>query len=113
MTTILMPEDKPYPPVLHPPHIAAEALIWAASGPKEDSTARLLSTINVAGVQMHLEAFAVDVESDEQAFVKLPADAEFDFSDEEHALYTLNETAMQTVTLNGRDYLLVAYPYGV
>ncbi len=110
------PDDNNDPRVVwritNPPRI--EALVWSATGPQEDTTARLLSTINIGGVAMHLEAFALRerAEDEEQAFVKLSDDAEFNFADEERALFTLNDQAMETILISGREYLLVAYPYG-
>lgn len=86
---------------------------WEPTGPdaesdpdEPDPTARLLASINVNGCALHLEAFAVvDNDSCQEA-------AHAHFHDDVEALQNMQDTAFQTVEINGRTYILVATPHG-
>lgn len=91
-----------------PPSIALADLAWQETGPAEDPSARLLAPITIAQCSMHLEAFAIK-DSDEQRFVINDHDG---FGGDEEAFYSLTNNAVQTVDINGREYALLATPYG-
>lgn len=91
-----------------PPSIDLMAITWDETGMEADPAARLLAHIQIGPVNMHLEAWAVtDNEEGEQ--VGLPEswrDQELD------QLQGWMETAFDTVEINGREYVLIATPYG-
>jgi len=105
-------------PLENIPSIDAERIVWEPTGPVQDPTARLLATIYIAGCPMHLEAYRLAEDADgeacdEQAFAKLPEASEYDFVDEEDALFRVFAAgAVETVQINGRPYALVAHPHG-
>lgn len=80
---------------------------WAKSGSDEDETSRLLATLIINGVHMHLEAYALKPDQDEQTF------ADPEFSDVDECFFRITDTATEKVTIMGREYVLLATPYGV
>lgn len=88
--------------------IPAEA--FEPTGPDDDKTGRLLCTVWVNGVAFHAEAWAVMEREDTGEQTLVP----HDYADDETiaALYTINDQAMQTLEINGREYILFVYPHG-
>jgi hypothetical protein len=80
---------------------------WEQTGMENDPSARLhIGPINVsiAGMPMHLEAFAVDEDCNASDPV---------FEEEIGAILTLRQGDQpDPLTIRGRDYILVAYPIG-
>ena len=66
---------------------------------------RLLGTVSIGGILHHVEAIAVENRDGEQATV-LDED-ETSFAD----LMALSDGAMQTLELDGHEYVVVIHPY--
>lgn len=85
--------------------------MWEETGSDDedhkDPRARLLASITINGLPMHLEAFAV-VEVDGIQMAADPA-----FQRDVEALQDMQDCAFQTVEIAGRDYILVATPHGI
>jgi len=81
---------------------------WEQTGPADAPWARLTAreklTIAI-GVPMHVEAYAVMGDTAEPAH-------EF-VSDEVAALYSIYDQAMRRAYIDGREYLICAFPHGV
>lgn len=92
----------------NPPAIAGAAIIWTECGDESDPSARLLAHIRIAGLDMHLEAWAVTTDADgmQQATEETRRAEEFD------QLCTMMDTTFETVEIRGRQYILIATPYG-
>ena len=91
-----------------PPTIHAGTLQWDECGHESDLSARLLSHVRIAGLDMHLEAWAVEDDGDgvQQAVeTTMRGDAFGTICD-------IMDTDFETVTINGREYVLIATPYG-
>lgn len=92
---------------------------WEASGDDEDTTARLSlrPMLRVAGVPMHLEAYAVHDEPEGVAsggFVSSMQVADHPWGETAvNCIYEIggHDKPLETVTIRGRDYVLVAYPH--
>lgn len=66
-------------------------------------------TLNVAGGSLHFEAWAVEEVPDDAGYRAVnPA-----WADAVEALYRIYDYALETVEINGHEYLLCAFPYGV
>lgn len=87
------------------PSILADELTWQATGPEEDVRGRLLAQISVAGVSMHLEAWAVQEKDGFQ--VSDVWDDDF----QQIAAGIGIEEHWHTVEMGGREYVLIATPY--
>jgi hypothetical protein len=75
-------------------------------GPPEDEQARLIGTVEILGVPFHVQAEGVH---DDEECCQV-SDALETYVDE---IQTLVDGAGMTVKINGRDYLLVIYPYQI
>lgn len=108
--------------LINPPSIQIPDDAWIETGPEDDDNkedpechdpgARLLATIAIKGCTMHLEAYALAKECQgdstaEQRFAPVYGED----SGAQHAFYTLTDGAAQTVTIRGREYVLVAFPH--
>jgi hypothetical protein len=84
---------------------------WRPQGEGDDPTSSLIAKpiLSIAGVSMHLEAFAVDYrgEGNEMYFVEDPADERIGL------LWraTSTEGPFDTTEINGREYVIIAYPH--
>lgn len=89
---------------------------WEQTGPREDPAARLhISCLRftLAGMSMHVEAYAVRDEELTGWVSDVPEAVEFDLNEEIGAIYTLrNEDPPDSIIIRGREYILVAYPTG-
>ena len=81
---------------------------WELSGMDEDRSGRLYAELSINGYRLHLEAFAVTELGDYGQ--QKAADASFD-DQVDAVLDQFVEGAASTVSINGRDYILVATPY--
>ena len=72
---------------------------WTDDSPDDSPGLRLLAQVKVNGVPFHAHAFLCFTDENGK--------------DEADAIYTLNDQAMQTVTIHGREYIVVIYPHGV
>ena len=91
----------------NPPTIPSGSITWTDSGPESDPACRLVAHVNICGVDMHLEAW--EVEKDEPQTVRdvtMRTDA-FD------AVADTMDCRFETATIGGREYVLIATPYGV
>jgi hypothetical protein len=81
---------------------------WQPSGPDEDPMSRMLCCIVINGTPHHLEAYAVTDDSEEGQIA-----AHESFEDNVNGAYMVGEPdkAFDTVTIYGRDYILVMTPY--
>jgi len=64
-------------------------------------------TISIAGLPMHVEAYAVKQDADGVQCAAVPQLQEY-----VDAVFALDDTAFQTAEINGRDYIIVAFPCG-
>ena len=80
---------------------------WEQTGPEDAPWARLTAReqlIVTPGVPMHVEAYAV---------VGDPAEPAHEFvSDEVAALYSIYDQALRCAHIDGREYLICAFPHG-
>lgn len=93
---------------LNPPTMHLDQLVWDETGHEEDPRARLLTHIRIGPVDMHLEAWEVAYD-DEGLQVATPATYRVDDFD---TLTGIMETAFRTLEIEGREYALIATPYG-
>lgn len=79
---------------------------WELNGYEDDPTACLLTTITVNGVNMHLEAIAVEIRDGEQFPVT-------DWDENYYAYYRAAgaDGDFRPVTISGRQYVLFASPF--
>lgn len=92
---------------MNPPTIPLEALTWDQIGDDDDPANRLLTTIRIGPLFMHLEAVEV-VPNFHDAY-----DAKFEGRDNYlQTLMDLEETTFQTLQIDGRWYVLWATPFG-
>lgn len=103
-----------HPATLRPPvalrlDVADDA--WEPSGEDHDPTARLNASLVINGVQhMHLEAHAIRWEGDPSA-EQMVSDTPWP-EDLDHLYAFVNPgTPFTTTTINGREYVLVAFPH--
>ncbi|MCO5730115.1 hypothetical protein [Rhizobium sp. SSA_523] len=93
---------------INPPTIPLGILQWDDTGADTDPRARLLAHINIGGLDMHLEAWAVH-RDDEGVQHADPTSMRRDDFD---SLCTMMDTTFTTIDIGGRDYILIATPYG-
>lgn len=92
-----------------PPTIPLDQLDWLQTGEDHDPGARLLAHIRIGDLDMHLEAWAVEGGEDTRQFAvdsSMRSDA-FD------SLSEMMECSFTTAEIEGRDYFLIATPYGL
>ncbi len=85
-------------------HIGDEE--WTPTGDGDDPTSRLNATFDVNGLSMHLEAWAVKLDSSDIQRAVDPS-----FCDLEGLYNVFEDTCFDTLRIRGRDYVLVATPY--
>ena len=90
------------------PRIPLEALKWNPCGPDDDPDCRLLAHINIAGLDMHLEAWEIDQDDHDFQSVR----EETMRSDDFDTLASIMDCRFETITIDEREYVLVATPYG-
>lgn len=82
------------------------SLSWKKTGPEEDPSSRLLAQIEIAGTPMHLEAYEVHDVDGVQTTKAWPEDMNTVFD-------RLGiECRLMTTEINGREYILLAQPFG-
>ena len=83
---------------------------WQAVGSDKDRSARLLTGITINGLDLHLEAWAVEPRSEAQFRDAVAVDP----SVREGLTLFQNEMdcAFRSVEINRREYVLIATPYG-
>lgn len=92
---------------------------WEITGDDEDPGSRLTlnPTLRIAGVPMHLEAYAVHEEPEGVAsggFVSTMQVADHAWGETAvNCIYEIggHDKPLDTVTIRGREYVLVAYPH--
>ncbi|MCE6957725.1 hypothetical protein LAZ40_01450 [Cereibacter sphaeroides] len=93
------------------PWIRAEEITWEKTGnPEIDEGARLKAVggIQIGPLPMHLEAIAV-IDDPKEGQVAAPGS----FSEDDlEALQGMASSSFRTIEIDGRDYVLVATPYG-
>lgn len=90
------------------PDLPLALLRWDETGTETNPKSRLLAHMRIGGLDMHLEAIEVTVVDGH-----LQEAAESEFEDRFEALVAIEETAFETITINEREYVLFAVPYGV
>ena len=91
------------------PWIDVEKITWQETGEEAiDPRARLRATIQIGPVPMHLEAIAV-IEDPESGQISAPGSFR---EDDLEILQSMMDTAFTTINIDGRDYVLVATPFG-
>lgn len=94
-----------------PPTIPLDALEWMPTGDDADPKARLLAHIRIGGLDMHLEAWEVD--NSENPIGDMQAVRwESQRADDFDMLCGMMECSFETIVISGREYVLVAVPYG-
>ncbi|MBD9544318.1 hypothetical protein IB276_33265 [Ensifer sp. ENS04] len=90
------------------PTIELDQLVWDETGHEEDPRARLCTHIKIGPIDMHLEAW--EVSYDTEGFqVATPATYRVDDFD---TLIGMMESDFRTLEIEGREYALIATPYG-
>ena len=92
----------------NPPSLPIGLLQWDETGVEHDPKARLLSHIRIGDLDMHLEAWAVTRDA-EGVQCADPASMR---SDDFDALCNMMDCSFTTTEIDGREYILVATPYG-
>jgi hypothetical protein len=98
-------------PAHKPVTVSINEHAWRPHGPEDDPTSSLIAepTLTVCGVAMHVAAYAVAYRpgSNEMYFVEDPHD------DHIGRLWTVtqSEGVFDTTEINGREYVIVAYPH--
>lgn len=86
--------------------IDVTAPTWEETGPETDPKSRLLATIKINGLNMHLEAWQIHSDSTNQ-------DAKWmELNDKLGTLQNMMDCDFQTTKIGWRDYVLVCTPYG-
>ncbi|PZR92054.1 MAG: hypothetical protein DI537_14610 [Stutzerimonas stutzeri] len=94
---------------LEPPAIKLDQIQWDAVGDddaEKEARLRLLAHIQIAGVDMHLEARAVDPDADIQQLLVFDEDLQ-------KLSAVAGDVSFETVMIGERDYVIFALPYGV
>lgn len=91
-----------------PPTIPLELLRWDDTGEEHDPKARLLAHIQIGTLDMHLEAWAV---SKDEEGIQRAAESTMR-SDDFDSLCNMMDCSFQTIEIDGREYVLVATPFG-
>lgn len=95
-----------------PPYILLEDLNWDEIGAESDPKARLLAHIRIAGLDMHLEAWEVEyVDHPDGLQVQCAKEASLS-ADSFDKLCAMMDSSFVTTEIDGREYVLVATPYG-
>lgn len=93
------------------PFLRIDDDLWRPTGPEDDHTARLLTSIKVNGLMMHLEAIAVEDAPAGEPFSEQVACHPI-FAEDLERLHFMQDTTFETVEIMGRQYVLVATPFG-
>lgn len=81
---------------------------WEQTGSEGDESSRLLCTGEINRLPLHVEAYAI---KDDPEYGQTVADATFEY--EWHGICALNpDGGFCTVEINGREYVIVASPFG-
>jgi len=104
-------EDPAVPHRNDPPTIPLDALEWMPTGDDADPKARLLAHIRIGGLDMHLEAWEIEYEDADGINLQC-AKVESRRSDDFNSLCNTMDCSFETIAIEGREYVLVAVPYG-
>lgn len=91
----------------NPPTIPLEAIVWNECGEESDPAARMLAHVKIGSLDMHLEAWQIE-NIDDCQFATEASMRTGDFNE----LAGMMDSTFQTIEIDGRDYVLVATPYG-
>lgn len=86
--------------------ISTDDLNMEPSGSGNDTRACLLGHVVINGVYFHVEAYAVEEDDDGTLYTVDPP-----YGEHLESAYELSGDSLQTVSIGGRDYVLVVYPY--
>lgn len=89
------------------PSIDASKITWEPAAGEGNPRARLLSHIRVCGLDMHLEAWEVEYDGDLQNVTE-----DSGRSDDFLNISGMMDCSFETVEIEGREYFLIATPYG-
>lgn len=89
------------------PTIPLKDLQWEEIGEEGDPSSRLLAHIRIGSLDMHLEAWEVENRSRPQV-AKAGSMRKVDLE----LLIEIMDCYFRTITIEGREYVLVATPYG-
>lgn len=104
-------EDKDMSFRLTAPSIPLDAIEWTPTGDASDPAARLLAHIRIGSLDMHLEAWEVD-RSQHSIGDMQEVRAESRRADDFDTLCGMMDCTFETIMIAGREYVLVAVPYG-
>jgi len=79
---------------------------WEQTGSEENPKSRLLAGIIINGLHLHLEAIQVHNDGSGQKAVDVM------FEDQVSNYQNIQDTEFTTINHEGRDYIIVATPYG-
>lgn len=94
-----------------PPSIPLEVIQWQEVGGDEVPACRLLAHIRIAGLDMHLEAWEIERDAEGLAGM-VNVKPETGRQDDFDTLCLMFGCAFDTTNINGREYVLLATPYG-
>lgn len=92
----------------NPPSIPLDDIEWGETGHEDSPASRLTAHIRIAGLDMHLEAWEVETDDHGDQSAKPETFRETDFD----SLAMMMDCTFETVEINGREYVLLATPYG-
>ena len=90
------------------PAIDADELTWSETGDGNDASARLTAHIRICGVDMHLEAWAVE---EDDCGIQCAISATLR-CDDLGTLQGIMDCEFSVTMINGRNYVLIATPFG-
>jgi hypothetical protein len=90
------------------PSIPIDQIHFEPTGDEDDPRARLTAHIRIAGIDMHLEAWEVEDDSEGNQSAKPSTVRVTDFD----SLAGMMDCSFETLEIAGREYVLVATPYG-
>lgn len=92
----------------NPPSIPMSAISWSKIGDESDPAVRMLAHIRIGGLDMHLEAWAVTIDDDGMQSAVMSSRRTEEFGQ----LCTMMDCVFETIEFEGRQYVLIATPYG-
>ena len=93
------------------PSIQASELNWTDAGTDTDAKARLLCTVVIAGVSMHLEAYAIWRDESPSGAMAWGFDCDEWNEDLDAVALGLSMERPRGIYIGGREYVLIASPH--
>lgn len=90
------------------PQIDLASVVWEQIGDDDDPKNRLLTSIKIGPLFMHLEAVEVE-RTGEDGYLSAKYEGRDDYL---QTLMNLEETTFSTLEIDGRAYVLWAVPFG-